>query len=301
MKTKRFINIYSHFPFVKRVKFNINLCDSNNSLMKVSMNIFKFLIISFLFSLLVNSCTHNHQSISEGKPALIFEDSMSSSWQEKWFLDGEKATLEHRKNGLYFAGGTITKKQDPEEYHSHHAVLWTKQVFEGELLITFEMTRIDNSNYGNTLLYIQAQGIGKGPYVEDISNWNSLREVPSMSKYFTYMNLLSLSFRETLRCKRYPLRDMEGNAYKGAMFEPKAKYDGILPGKTYKVEVIKKNPLFTVRLYDAVTNKLVKKSTWDVSKNPKEQMLRLVHKGRIGIRHMSTKQFIYRNFKVQQL
>ena len=91
---------------------------------------------------------------------ILFEDSMLDDWQEKWFLDGQKATLEHRNEGLYFSGGTITKSEDPEKYHAHHAVLWTKQVFEGDLLISYEMTRIDTSDYGNTLLYIQAQGIG---------------------------------------------------------------------------------------------------------------------------------------------
>jgi hypothetical protein len=43
-------------------------------------------------------------------------------------------------------------------------VLWTKRGFEGDLVIRFEMKRVDTSDYGTTLVYIQAQGIGKPPY-----------------------------------------------------------------------------------------------------------------------------------------
>jgi hypothetical protein len=248
-----------------------------------------------------NDTTQEKQGMTKADEKVLFEDPMTGHWQQNWFLDGKNATLEHRDGGLYFSAGTITKKQDREKYHAHHAVLWTKQVFEGDLLISFEMTRVDTSNYGNTLLYIQAQGIGKPPYVEDIYAWRALREVPSMDKYFTYMSLLSLSFRENLRCKRYPLRDMEGNPYKGALLEPMEEYGGIESGKTYTVEVAKKNPHLTLRLYDAATEELLKECTWDVSKNPEKQMPRLIRKGRIGLRHMSTKQFIYRNFTVKQL
>ena len=252
-----------------------------------------FFIISFLVCFLT-SCSNNSDPV-------LFEDSMTEDWQEKWFLDGHKATLENRESGLYFSGGTITKAQDPQEYHAHHAVLWTKQVFEGDLFISFEMTRVDSSDYGNTLLYVQAQGIGQPPYAEDIKVWENMRQIPAMDKYFTYMSLISLSFRKDLRCKRYPLRDMAGKSYEGAFFKPKEKYTGIKTGKTYRVEVEKKNPSFKLRLYDVSTDKLIKECSWDVTNNPKEQMPRLINKGRIGLRHMSTKQFIYKNFKVKQL
>ena len=43
------------------------------------------------------------------------------------------------------------------------------------------MIRVDTSDYGNTLLYIQAQGIGKEPYMKDITEWNKLREIPAMN------------------------------------------------------------------------------------------------------------------------
>ncbi|TNF42227.1 MAG: hypothetical protein EP310_06200 [Bacteroidetes bacterium] len=231
---------------------------------------------------------------------ILFEDSMTKNWQKHWFLDGQKATLVHRNNGLYFSGGTITKNDDPENYHAHHAVLWTKQVFEGDIRITYEMIRVDTSDYGTTLLYIQAQGIGKGPYVKDITEWNKLREIPAMNLYFENMDLISLSFRENLRCKRYPWKDAKGEWYpERGLIKPMIDYDGIIPGKKYSVEVVKRKNSVTLRLYDVETNQLCTNFTWDLTKIPAE--LEQIQKGRIGLRHMSTKQFIYSDFKVERL
>lgn len=231
---------------------------------------------------------------------ILFEDSLMSNWQEKWFLDGLEATLEHRDDGLYFAGGTITKDDDPEQYHAHHAVLWTKQVFEGDIRIQYEMTRVDTSNYGNTLLYIQAQGIGGEPYVKDIAQWSQLREIPNMSIYFEKMDLISVSFRENIRCKRYPWKDQQGEWYpQRGLIEPMVDYIGMIPGKRYAVEVDKRASSVILRLFDAETKELLINSTWDINEVAEE--LEPVQKGRIGIRHMSTKQFIYKNFKVEQL
>src|SRR6056297_398128 len=89
---------------------------------------------------------------------ILFEDPMTGDWRENWFLDGKKATLRNTENGLFFSAGTVTKRDDPVIYHAHHAVLWTQQEFEGDIQISYEMTRVDSSNYGTTLLYIQARG-----------------------------------------------------------------------------------------------------------------------------------------------
>ena len=97
------------------------------------------------------------------------------------------------------------------------------------------------------------------------------------------------------------MRDPEGNPYDGTLLEPMADYAGIQPGKSYLVEVEKKNPRFTLRLYDAGDRTLLKQCTWDTSETSEEQLPRFIEKGRIGLRHMSTKQFIYRNFRVEKL
>lgn len=240
------------------------------------------------------------QDFRQAGSEVLFEDSMMDDWQKKWFLDGQKATLEHRDEGLYFSGGTVTKSEDPEEYHAYHAVLWTKQIFEGDILIRYEMVRVDTSDYGNTLLYIQAQGIGIEPYVKDIAEWSGLREIPAMSVYFEKMDLISLSFRENLRCKRYPWKDPKGEWYPDrGLIEPMVDYIGMIPGKKYGVEVEKRSSSVTLRLYDGETKELLTDFTWDTTKIPEE--LELIQKGRIGLRHMSTKQFIYSNFTVVRL
>lgn len=94
------------------------------------------------------------RSMNTTDAKVLFEDPLTGDWRENWFLDGKEATLEHRDGGLYFAAGTITKEQDREKYHAHHAVLWTKQVFEGDLAISFEMTRVDASTYMSTRQHI---------------------------------------------------------------------------------------------------------------------------------------------------
>jgi hypothetical protein len=272
-----------------------------------SYGLFFFLLFSGTGTLLGQQIASEPLNTEPEKPdskqagsKMLFEDSMMSDWQKNWFLDGHNATLEHRDQGLYFSGGPVTKSDDSVEYHAHHAVLWTRQVFEGDLLIHYEMTRVDSSDYGNTLLYIQAQGIGNEPYVEDIAEWSELREIPAMSLYFEKMDLISLSFRENLRCKRYPWKDPNGEWYPNqGSIEPMVDYIGIIPGKKYGVEVEKRATSVTLRLYDAETKELLTDFTWDTTQVPEK--LEPIQKGRIGIRHMSTKQFIYRNFKVERL
>ncbi|HYW97399.1 MAG TPA: DUF4861 family protein, partial [Bacteroidales bacterium] len=235
---------------------------------------------------------------------ILFEDSMTGDWSENWFLDGKKATLRNTAKGLFFSAGTVTKRDDPKEYHAHHAVLWTKKEFEGDIKISYEMSRVDSSNYGTTLLYIQAQGIGTPPYLKDITAWNELREIPNMATYFTYMDLLSLSFRENLRCRRYPLRDENLEQYSGnGYIEPMVDYnfEKILPGKTYLVEVEKRAASLRLRLVEKESRKLLIDHTWDTDNIPEVMEPKQIQKGRIGLRHMSTRQFIYRNFKVESL
>ncbi|WP_162418500.1 pectate lyase family protein [Cyclobacterium roseum] len=237
----------------------------------------------------------------EAEPQILFEDPMTGDWQENWFLDGKHASLRNSADGLFFAGGTVTKNDDSLEYHAHHAVLWTKKEFEGDINISYEMRRIDDSDYGTTLLYIQAQGIGIPPYLEDISTWNHLREIPDMGIYFTYMDLLSLSFRENLRSKRYPWRDEHLNWYPGrGLIEPMVDYGKILPGKTYLVQVEKRAASLRLRLVEKESGHCMIDHTWNTDAIAAGIEPRQIQKGRIGLRHMATRQFVYRDFKVEQ-
>ena len=235
--------------------------------------------------------------------AVLFEDAMNANWQEHWFLDGKKAVVEHRDGGLYFSAGTVTKRQDRNAYHAHHAVLWTKQEFQGDIRISVDCKKVDASNYGNVLIYVQAQGIGQSPYVKDIHAWRQLREIPAMSNYFNYMNLLSISLRNELRCKLYPWNDMETGAKFAPLIEPMADWPGMERNTWYRIEVDKRLRSLTFRLYDGQTRDLLTDVTWDIGQKQKQRpgFTDYIHKGRIGLRHMSTKQCVYRNFKVSRI
>lgn len=232
---------------------------------------------------------------------VLFEDPMTGDWQENWFLDGKEATLRSDKDGLYFAAGTVAKWHDPVKYHAHHAVLWTKQEFAGDIRISYEMTRKDDGD-GATLLYIQARGVGRPPHVKDIREWSHLREIPAMSEYYTYMDLLSISFREDLRLRRYPWKDKDGKSYpENGLVASKLDYPIMAPGDSYFVVVEKRNPHLTLRLYGSNRKKPEVDHTWDTSTVSKDRDPPLIHEGRIGLRQMATRQFVYKNFKVEQL
>jgi len=116
------------------------------------------------------------------------------------------------------------------------------------------------------------------------------------------MDLLSLSFRENLRCKRYPWRDENLEWYPGqGLIEPMVDYGKILPGKTYLVEVEKRAASLRLRIVEKESRKLMIDNTWNTDNIAEGIEPRQIQKGRIGLRHMSTRQFIYRNFKVERL
>lgn len=271
----------------------------------------KLLPVGCLLFTLAQGCSPENKSKEAESAAadtdtsrILLSDPMTADWTENWFLDGEKATLEHRPEGLFFSGGTVTKEDDPEEYHAHHAVLWTKQEFEGDIRISYQWKRVDTSDYGAVLLYVQAQGVGDGVYDEDISKWNEVRRIPAMNKYFNNMNLISLSIRENVRCKRYPWFDREGNGYlRGGLVEPMVEWEhgGIVQGRFYQIVVEKRNPMISMKMTDTETGHAILDHTWDTSKIDEKIEPKLITKGRIGLRQMSTKQTIYKNFKVEQL
>lgn len=234
---------------------------------------------------------------------ILFEDKMTENWQANWFLDGQQATLKHSDAGLHFSAGNVTRMDDPEAYHAHHAVLWTKQTFEGNIRITYDITRVDTSNYGTIMVYIQAQGIGTAPYEKDIYAWKELRNVPKMSTYFDYMNLLHISYISRIRCRRYPRDISKDISFADLIIKPDYNDpgDSMIPGKRYRIEIEKRTSTLIFKMYDSETGELLQNCKWDTSKNPEQQQPRLIEKGRIGLRQMSTKKFIYQNFKVHQL
>jgi len=259
-----------------------------------------------LLVLLVSGCKSNTQSDTPSAKAdtqpgaLLFEDAMSGDWQDKWFLDGKRAILEHRQGGLYFEAtpSGVDKRVDRATFDAHHAVLWTKQAFDGDIRITYEITKFSGTN----LLYIQAQGIGVPPYETDIDAWRDLREVASMKLYHDHMNLLSLSFRENIRCKRYPWNDLErGIEFDDVLIEPMLDYDRMQTENPYRVVVEKRQESLKLSVQEIGNPDNHVEHTWDTSTNRSSQRPRFMNNGRIGLRHMGGTRAVYRNFKVQKL
>jgi hypothetical protein len=224
-----------------------------------------------------------------------FYDSGCCDWQEKWFLDGKEADITHSENGMTFTTGEL--EMDP----SHHAVLWTKQNFVGDIKIEYDFTRLDTENKWATMLYIQATGVESDTYHKDINQWRELRNIPYMKTYFNYMNLLHISYasygkddvgvdKDYVRARRYPVKEgdvfrtdtvIEGDIFNTGLF---------VPNQTYHITVIKKQH----KLFMQVTNEDKKSRlfSWNTSKFP------LVKEGRIGLRQMWRKSATYRNISV---
>jgi hypothetical protein len=247
---------------------------------------------------------------------ILFEDPMTGDWQENWFLEGDNATVSTSEKGLRYAAGTYTypdpenrTREHREKMSEHHAVLWTHREFEGDLIISYECTRLDKSPFGVNIIYIQAQGIGTEEHPTDIYKSRDSRRVAAMGKYFTYMNALHISYNvgnyETpsyIRARRYPKNDPIGLRWGMTQIPPDYDDEGakMLPGKTYIIEVEKTDDTLVFRTFDKESLELLKECTWDISPNNLHELMepKVLKKGRIGLRQMSTKENIYKNFKV---
>lgn len=268
-------------------------------------------LVAMLTGLIDACCQDNlppHPQRSDEISAIIFRDPMTDRWQNNWFLDGKKATLVHDQQGLHFTAATKegiweARNQSAkmrEVFDSMHAVLWTKQEFTGEVGISFELTR--TSPGFTILIYLLAQGIGTPPYSEDISKWSELREIPVMSKYFRHMNLTSITFRESIRLRRYPLMDDKGERFTDTLIgNQMIDYDPLPIGKHYKVEIELRTETIRLRLEEIGNPVNLIDITRERNKGLDPRRPQASSKGRIGIRQMTGTSAHYRNFQVRQL
>lgn len=224
---------------------------------------------------------------------LQFSDSCTGNWQDNWFLDGLVAKVEHSKNGMNFSAGPVNRED------AHHAVLWTKESFEGDVKIEYNYTRMDSQIINVNILFIQATGIGENDFDKDITKWNDYRKVPTMSKYWRNMNLIHISYaafpmvnadpdNDYIRVRRYPAT--ENIAFKDTEVPPAFEKTGLfLPGITYNMTWIKTSQqLFLQVIGDGKS----KEYAWDLTAFPP------ITEGRIGLRHMFTRSAQYSDFKV---
>ena len=226
----------------------------------------------------------------------VFFDKGDGDWKQNWLLDGKKATIKNDDGGMLFSAGPV------ERENASHAVLWTKESFNGDLKIEFDFTKMDKATKAVNILYIQATGKEEGPYVKDITEWSEMRVVPKMSTYYNNMNLWHVSYaafgngnekdkKDYLRARRYPV--LKGKSFKDT--EVGASYDdtGLFKdGITYHMIVIKKDDLLFIKVDGDEKSSIF---NWDFSKHPR------ITEGRIGLRHMWTRSSRYANFSVSRL
>jgi len=252
-----------------------------------------FLLISLF--LLINC---KNQTRSTQKNNLVFKDSGTENWQDKWTLDGLKAEVLNSDLGMEFKAG----KQHGND--SAHAVLWTKKVFTGNFKITYEYTRTDTVTRCVNILYLLASGKGSEEYPKDISLWKEKRKVPKMSKYFNNINTYHISYaafdskiysgdHDYIRMRKYnPNKKGLGNTD----IKPDYFNTGLFkPFVNYKIEVIKTDGFIKMDIENAKNPKERLICKWDISK------VNDLKSGRIGLRHMYTRSAIYKNFEIYQL
>ncbi len=226
----------------------------------------------------------------------VFFDSCTTDWRKRWFLDGGKATITHSEKGMDFMAGPV--RMD----NASHAVLWTKQSFEGDIKIEYEYTKLDDQYEAVTIIYIQAMGNEALGFDKDIAKWANKRMVPKMKTYFNNMDLYHISYAaynvggkdpndDYIRARRYmPEKekglqdtDLKPDYFKTGLFKK---------GVTYKITIIKKDDDLFMFIRNNERQLLC---YWETSKYPP------LTKGRIGLRHMWTRGARYKDFKISQL
>jgi hypothetical protein len=257
-----------------------------------------YFLISLVFCVFLAACNekqcNDYESLNASSAwELSFSDECNGDWQDKWFLDGLIAKVENQRDGMNFSAGPVNRN------NAHHAVLWTKESFKGDVKIEYNYTRTDSQVINVNILYIQAQGIGKEGKGKDIYAWRDFREVPTMSIYYEYMNPLHISYaafpmvntdpeNDYIRVRKYPVNDtisfqdmeVEPSFYKTGLF---------LAGETYKITVIKTDEVLHFNVEGKDKNRIY---SWHLKpgQSPKE--------GRIGLRHMFTRSAKYSDVKI---
>ena len=220
----------------------------------------------------------------------IFSDSCTGDWKDNWFLDGKVGKVTTGPDGMTLTAG-------PEfQNDAHHMVLWTHDVFEGDLKIEYEYTRLDDETRCVNILYIQATGSGMDPYAEDIAEWNELRRVPAMRSYFDNMNTYHISYAafpndedttSYIRARRYMPHQ---TGLQGTELVPDYFPTGLFQtGVPHKITVIKLDRHIFMRVENPQQT-----SYFHLSNTNLPPILN----GRIGLRHMFTRSARYSNFRV---
>lgn len=259
--------------------------------------LYYFLLAYIVLSIFGCQNRHN-QKKTWSKSTLLFEDTGENKWQEKWMLDGQRSKVINTEQGMELMTG-------PEHGNDTcHTVLWTKQSFQGNICIEYDYTRTDTTTRCVNILYFHATGKGDTNYPTDITLWNDKRIVPSMRTYFNNMHTYHISYaafsakkysgsNDYIRLRRYnpdkkglPGTNISGDHFETGLFKTDV---------TYHIQVIKYKNRIEMHIQNnqnALEHLICK---WDVS------MLPACESGRIGLRHMYTRNARYKDFKVWKL
>lgn len=220
----------------------------------------------------------------------VFSDPCTGDWKQKWFLDGEVGTVKTGPEGMQLTAGPEFKND------AHHMVLWTREVFEGNLKIEYDYTRLDSETRCVNILYIQATGSGEKPYLKDIAQWNELRRIPSMRTYYNHMNTYHISYAafpnnadttSYIRARRY-MPNKTG--LKGSDLEPDYFPEGLFkPNVPHKITVIKQNRDIFMRVKNSDRKSYFHMTNTDLPP---------ITEGRIGLRHMFTRSARYKDIRI---
>ena len=225
-----------------------------------------------------------------------FFDPGTKKWEKKWLLDGMKARVFNTPRGMEFYAGPVPRED------SSHAVMWTRKTFTGNIKIEYEYTRLDNASKFVNIIYIQATGSGKGDFEEEIFNWSELRRIPAMRMYFNHMNTYHISYAaygnqdelnkvDYIRARRY--MPESGNGLRGTDLAPDYFDSGLFqPGVKHHITIIKEGNNLYMEIIAPDKGMLCH---WNNTDLPP------IEKGRIGLRHMFTRNARYKNFRVYEL
>jgi hypothetical protein len=267
----------------------INFCRRSTLVLIILLTSFGFLqaksdSLNLKFQLLLNAPWQE-----------CFADPLTAEWERNWFLDGEEASISHSENGMdYWAGPNAWDD-------ASHAVLWTKQSFEGDLRIVYEFTRLDTSVRFVNIIYIQATGSGEDGFNHDISEWNDYRRIPTMSHYFSNMHTYHISYaafgtrnsdpeEDYMRARRY-MPSFGGLTDTG--LEPDYSRTGLFDTDVpHKITIIKRNDELFMHVANEGQERLF---YW------KNDQLPPIINGRIGLRHMYTRGSRYADFRISRL
>ncbi|MCC6680561.1 MAG: DUF1961 family protein [Phycisphaeraceae bacterium] len=222
----------------------------------------------------------------------VFSDTCTGDWREFWFLDGRQSKLENTPDGMILAAG-------PEGGgDAANTVLWTHQSFAGDVKIEYDFTRLDDLPRFVNILYIQATGVGEGPFARDIAQWSELRRDPAMKLYYNHMNLLHISYatfdpqNDYIRARRYP-RPKDGNFEFDTRIPPDYANSGLFQvGVTYRITCIKRGRQLFFNVSQGGDQHLF---TFNADGFPP------VDEGRIGLRQMRGRVSRYANFSISIL